>query len=456
MSEFDFDLFVIGGGSGGVRAARVSANLGKRVAIAEEYRYGGTCVIRGCVPKKLLVYASQFGAEFNDATYYGWSAEQPKFDWCNLIAAKDQEIDRLNGIYLQLLENAGVKIMHQRATITGPNSVKCDGRTFTAGKILVAVGATPYIPEIEGHELAISSNEAFHMENFPERVVVVGGGYIAVEFAGIFNGLGAHTQLVYRGTQVLRGFDEDVRHAVAEGMAARGVDIHTNSNITKIEKVGHNLTIHESTGDILSTDVVMYATGRVPYTHGLGLESVGVAVTNNGAIVVDNYSKTNVDSIYAVGDVTDRMPLTPVAIREGQAFAETVFNNAQKSMDYINVPTAVFSQPQVGTVGLTEADAVKQFGDIDVYKTRFRAMKHTLTGRDDFVTMKVIVATNNDRVVGVHMVGSDAGEVIQAVGIAVKMGATKADFDATVAVHPTAAEELVTLKTPTKSYRADC
>lgn len=453
MSEFDYDLFVIGGGSGGVRAARVASGFGQKVAIAEEYRYGGTCVIRGCVPKKLFVYASHFGEEFEDATSYGWSEEKPSFNWRTLIDNKDREIDRLNGIYLKLLNNAGVEIMHHRAEITGPNSVVVNGETITAKTILVAVGGTPYVPEFEGSDLAITSNEAFHLEEFPKRVIVVGGGYIAVEFAGIFNGLGANTKLLYRGEQVLRSFDDDIREAVNKGMTARGVDIKTDADIVKIEKTDTGLIVKTNTNETLHADVVMYATGRLPYTSGLGLESAGVALTENGAIKVDEYSKTNVDSIYAVGDVTDRMALTPIAIREGQAFAETLYNNNPTKFGYDNVPTAVFCQPEVGTVGLTEQDAVKVYDNLDIYITSFRAMKHTLTGREDFITMKMLVDADTNRVIGVHMAGGAAGELIQAIGIAVKMGATKADFDATVAVHPTAAEELVTLKAPTRTIR---
>lgn len=453
MSDYDYDLFVIGGGSGGVRAARVSASHGARVAIAEEYRYGGTCVIRGCVPKKLFVYASHFGEEYEDAVHYGWSPVSSTFDWSKLIANKDAEIDRLNGIYIKLLSNSDVKIFNDRAVVTGPHTVECGGKTITAERILIAVGAAPFIPDIPGAEYAISSNEAFHLETFPKRVIVVGGGYIAVEFAGIFNGLGAETQLLYRGDQILRGFDEDVRAAVAEGMSTRGVQIMTESDITKIEKTASGLVATLTSGEELSADVVMYATGRLPYTADLGLDSVGIGLAKNGAIPVNDFSQTSVPSIYAVGDVTDRMNLTPVAIREGQAFAETVYNNTPKSMSYEAVPTAVFSQPQVGTVGMTEAEAQAAFDTVDVYVTRFRAMKHSMTKRDDFITMKLITDAETDRVLGVHIVGGEAGEVIQAIGIAVKMGATKADFDATVAVHPTASEELVTLKTPTRTLR---
>ena len=453
MATHDFDLFVIGGGSGGVRAARVASQLGKKVAIAEEYRYGGTCVIRGCVPKKLLVYASHFREDFEDAVAYGWNAEVPDFDWQTLIANKDAEIDRLNGVYLKLLDGAGVEIMNGRATLVDAHTVAVGETTVTAETILIAVGAQPFVPDIPGAAHAITSNEAFHLEALPKRVLVVGGGYIAVEFAGIFHGLGSQTTLMYRGPKILRGFDEDVRDAVQEAYVAGGVDVRTDEDIAGIEKVGDGLLVGLKSGGTLAVDAVMYATGRLPYTQGLGLEAAGVATGKKGEIVVDAYSKTSVDNIYAVGDVTDRMNLTPVAIREGQAFANTLYGGTPTAVDHGNIPTAVFSQPPVGTVGLTEAEATERHDNVDVYLARFRPMRHTLSGRQERILMKLIVDADTDKVLGVHMVGPDAAEIIQALGIAVKMGATKADFDATVAVHPTAAEEFVTMREPTTKHR---
>lgn len=446
--SFVYDLFVIGAGSGGVRAARMSASHGAKVAVAEEYRVGGTCVIRGCVPKKLFVYASHFAEEFEDAAGFGWTVADAKFDWPTLVKNKDAEIDRLNGIYIKNLEASGVEILQGRAIVKDAHTVTLDGRDITAKYILVAVGGTPFMPQIEGVEHAISSNEAFHIEALPKDIIVVGGGYIAVEFAGIFNGLGVDTTLVYRGAQILRGFDNEVRDHLAAEMAVKGVSIKTKSEIAAITKTDNGYTVTYQDGSTQDTGLVMYATGRVPMTDGLGLENAGVELGAKGEIKVDAYSKTNIDSIYAVGDVTARAELTPVAIREGAAFAETVFNDNPLAVDHSIIPTAVFSQPPIGTVGLGEEAAREAGHEIDVYAASFRPMKNTLSGNPEKTLMKLIVDKADDKVLGLHIVGPDSGEMIQAFGVAITMGATKAQFDATIAVHPTAAEELVTFKQP--------
>ena len=446
--SYDYDLFVIGAGSGGVRAARMSASHGAKVAIAEEYRVGGTCVIRGCVPKKLFVYASHFAEEFEDAAGFGWRVGESSFDWPTLIKNKDAEIDRLNSIYIKNLEASGVEILNGRATVKDTHTVTLDGRDISAKYILVAVGGTPFMPQIDGIEHAISSNEAFHIEQLPDDIIVVGGGYIAVEFAGIFNGLGARTKLVYRGPQILRNFDHEVaNHLVAE-MRQKGIDVATETDISKIEKTADGYQVSFTDGSTQQTGLVMYATGRAPLTQDLGLENAGVVLGDKGEIKVDAYSKTNIDSIYAVGDVTARAELTPVAIREGAAFAETVFNDNPQAVDHSIYATAVFSQPPIGTVGLSEEAARAAGRDFDVYASTFRPMKNTLSGNPEKTLMKLLVDKADDKVLGVHIVGPDSGEMIQAFAIAVTMGATKAQFDATVAVHPTAAEEMVTFKLP--------
>ncbi len=457
---YDYDLFVIGAGSGGVRAARMASQLGAKVVVAEEYRVGGTCVIRGCVPKKLFVYASHFSETFEDAKGFGWTVPEPSFDWPALLANKDNEIDRLNGIYIRNLDAAGVEIVHERAVLKDSHTVHLVGsnRDVTARYILIATGATPFVPEFPGHEHAITSNEAFHLDRFPGHVTVAGGGYIAVEFAGIFNGLGAKTAQLYRGEQILRGFDDDLRYGVAEEMLKKGIDLRTHSVIEALEPDGDGYRLTLNSGDELKTDLVMFATGRHPNTEALGLDKAGVALNSAGAVEVDSYSRTNVENIYAVGDVTDRLALTPIAIREGAAFAETVFNDNPTEVDHSTVATAVFSQPELGTVGLTEAEARGRCGEVDIYKSKFRPMKHTLSGRDEKMMMKVIVDAATDKVVGCHIMGPDAGEMAQVLGIAVKMGATKKDFDDTVAVHPTAAEELVTMRekwTPPEAAAAE-
>lgn len=450
--SFDYDLFVIGGGSGGVRAARLASQEGANVAVAEEYRYGGTCVIRGCVPKKLFVYASSFAGEFEDARGFGWDVEPTGFDWTKLVAAKDKEISRLSQIYLTNLEKAGVTAYQDRAVVIGPNEVKLvnEGRTISAKTILIAVGGTPFKPNIEGAEFGITSNEAFDLKELPSHVTVIGGGYIAVEFASIFKGLGSKTTLAYRGPAVLRGFDEDLRQGLTDAMTARGVDVRLNAVPKKLEKVGDGYLLHFEDGSSLETRLVMFATGRVPLTEGLGLETAGVKLGGNGKIEVDEYSQSSVSSIYAVGDVTDRVNLTPIAIREGAAFVETVFKDNPSKVDHSQIPTAVFSQPEIGTVGLSEEQALEQVAAIDVYKSQFNPMKNTISGRVERTLMKIIVDQVSQKVLGVHILGPDAGEMTQALGIALKMGATKADFDATVALHPSAAEELVTMKE--KSY----
>lgn len=455
---FDFDLFVIGGGSGGVRAARIAAQHGARVALAEEYRYGGTCVIRGCVPKKLLVYASHFPETFEDARGFGWTVGETSFDWSAMIGHKDKEIDRLDDIYRVNLEKAGVHLFKSRAVVEGPNTVRLltDGKAITAKYILIATGATPANDyEVPGHEHVITSNEAFHLEKLPESIVIAGAGYIAVEFAGIFNGLGVETTLIYRRDNILRGFDEDLRCHLRDEMVKKGIKFVFDDVFTRITKTDDGkLCGHTSMGEDLIADQIMFAIGRSPNTRDLGLEKAGIEVKPNGAIPVAADSQTSCPSIYAVGDVTNRANLTPVAIREGHAFADSVFGNDPRTVDHSLIPTAVFSQPELGTVGLTEAQARETVPNLDIYKTSFRAMKHAFPGRDEKMLMKIIVNADSDKVLGVHLAGEGTGELIQAIGIAVGMGATKADFDRTIAVHPTAAEELVTMRVPTERIRA--
>lgn len=451
MSQYDFDLFVIGGGSGGVRAGRIAAGHGARVAVAEEYRYGGTCVIRGCVPKKLLVYGSEFSHAFEDAAGFGWSVGESRFDWPAMIAAKDKEIGRLEKIYRGLFENAGAKTFDGRATLKDAHTVLINDKPVTAGTILIATGGHPVKPSIPGAELMITSNEAFHLKEMPKRIIVIGGGYIACEFAGIFNGFGAKVTQLYRGEQILRGFDHDIRSHLAGELVKSGIDLKVKTDVTKIEKVAGGLLAHLTDGSTMEVDAVMAATGRKPNTDGLGLDAVGVKTDADGAVVVDAYSRSSVENIYAVGDVTNRINLTPVAIREGHAFADTVFGNKPRKADHNDVPAAVFSQPSVGTVGLSEEDARKAYGEVDVYRTTFRPMRATVSGRDERILMKLVVDAKSDRVVGAHMVGPEAGEIIQGIAIAIKAKATKADFDATVGIHPTAAEEFVTLREKVKA-----
>lgn len=456
MSQYDVDLFIIGAGSGGVRAGRIAAGYGASVMVAEEYRVGGTCVIRGCVPKKLFVYASRYAEEFEDSVGFGWTPGEATFDWSRLVAAKDKEIDRLSGIYIRNLERSGATWVQSRAEIVDPHTVRlvAEDRLVTAKYILIATGGTPYIdPDLPGRELAISSNEAFHLQRLPEKIVVVGGGFVAVEFAGIFNGLGVETTLIHRGDALLRGFDADLRRTLREEIEKKGIRVLTNENLASIEKTADGLIARTRNGEVLPAGEVMIATGRVPSTRGLGLENAGVKLDGACAVVVDEFSQSNVPSIYAVGDVTNRINLTPVAIREGHAFADTVFGGKRISVDHLGVPKAVFSQPEIGSVGLTEEEALVEFSALDVYQTSFRPMKHTLSGRDEKTLMKLLVDADSDRVVGCHILGPDAGEIVQIVAITLKMRATKADFDSTMALHPTAAEELVTMREPSVRHR---
>jgi glutathione reductase (NADPH) len=454
MADHDVDLFIIGGGSGGVRAARIAAEYGARVMVAEEYRLGGTCVIRGCVPKKLLVYASRFHGEFEDAAGFGWTVPQSSFDWTTLIANKDREIARLEAAYGATLEKAGVKVVKSRAELTDPHTVHlADGNRVRAAYVLIATGGTPsYGDAIPGIEHAITSNEAFHLPEFPRRVLIQGGGYIAVEFAGIFAGLGSHVTLVYRGEKILRGFDDDVRQHLRVEMEARGIKVITGCKVVAIERDGGHYSARLSSGNHITADRVMFATGRVPNVAKIGLKEAGVEIAKNGGVAVDEYSRTAAQNIYAVGDVTNRINLTPVAIREGHAFADTVFGGKPTAVDHTNVATAVFSEPEVGVVGLTETEARARLAQTDIYEAMFRPLKATLSGRATKVLMKLIVDGHSGCVVGCHVVGEGAAEIAQMAAVAVKMRATKADFDATVALHPTVSEELVTMRKKTASY----
>ena len=480
--DYDYDLFVIGAGSGGTRAARIAAGYGARVAVAEERFLGGTCVNVGCIPKKLFVYASHFAEDFEDAAGFGWRGPAAAssgggsgvaaFDWPTLVANKDREIERLNGIYRGLIEGAGAHLFDARATIAGPHAICVDGSTVSARHLLVATGGEPTLPDIPGIEHAIRSDDVFYLERLPERLIVVGGGYIAVELAGVFAGLGVEVAQLYRGPLFLRGFDDDIRRALAEEMRKRGVDLRFDTNVAAIERTSNGAEGRSGiravlagrggpaagTGgggdpETLDADLILYATGRHPNTAGLGLENAGVATAPNGAVLVDAWSRTNVEHIFAVGDVTDRINLTPVAIREGHCFAETVFNDNPISPDHEDVPTAVFSQPAIGTCGLTETEAEARYPALDVYLSTFRPLKHTLSGRDQRSVMKLLVDAATDRVVGCHLLDPDAAEIVQGVGIAMKCGATKAQFDRTMAIHPTAAEEIVTMREPARRLR---
>jgi glutathione reductase (NADPH) len=448
MARFDFDLFVIGAGSGGVRASRMSASFGARVAVAEERYLGGTCVNVGCIPKKLLTYAAHYADDFEDAAAYGWTVGARSFDWASLIANKDREIARLNSVYGRLLDDAGVRRIEARARIVDAHTVEAGGRTHTAEYLLVATGGWPRMPQIPGIEHAISSNEAFHLKELPGRVLIAGGGYIAVEFAGIFAGLGARVVQAHRGDLFLRGFDDDVREALALEMRKRGIELRFGSKLARIERHGAALRGTFEDGGKVEADQILYAIGRDPNTAGLGLEAIGVSLNADGAVAVDSYSRSSLANVFAIGDVTNRLNLTPVAIHEAMALARTLFGGQPTPVDHEDVPSAVFSQPQIGAVGLTEAGARAKYGEIDVYRTSFRALRHTLTGRDEKTTMKLVVDRASQRVVGAHMLGPDAGEILQGVAIAVKCRATKAQFDATVGIHPTAAEEFVTMRTP--------
>ncbi|WP_423371743.1 glutathione-disulfide reductase [Burkholderia sp. LMG 32019] len=445
--DFDYDLFVIGAGSGGVRLARMSASYGARVGIAEEEQIGGTCVLRGCIPKKLLVYASHYPHEVEDARGFGWTFGAGTLDWPALIAAKDREINRLSDIYINLLRQSGVEMHAGRATLVDAHTVAIGERSIRARHIAIATGSRPSSPARPGIEHTITSREALSLATCPKRIAVVGGGYIAVEFAGIFNGFGSHVDLFYRGEKILRGFDDDVRQFLTDEMTKQGVAIHARAVVESIERADDG-TLSVRVGDARHGpyDQVLYATGRVPNVDGLGLEQAGVMLDARGAIAVDAYSATSVPSIHAIGDVTSRPQLTPVATRDGGLLARTLFGGSRVAADHAYVPSAVFSQPEVATVGLTEADARHAHGEVDIYRTSFKALRHTLSGRDERTLMKLVVARDSQRVVGAHMVGRDAGEIIQGIAIAIRAGATKAQFDDTIGIHPTAAEEFVTMR----------
>lgn len=447
----DYDLFVIGGGSGGVRAARWAAMAGQKVGLCEEFRYGGTCVIRGCVPKKLMVYASGYREMPVDARAYGWDIQEGRFDWPTFRGRMRAELDRLEGVYQRLLNGSGVAVHHQRATVVDPHEVElADGTRISAKHILVAVGGAPILPDLPNADLGITSNDIFLMEELPKSMLIVGGGYIACEFACILNGLGVEVTQFYRGAQILRGFDEECRGHIADEMIAGGVNLHLGTNIAAMDAQGSGVRVEATSGTVNTYDKVMLATGRAPVTAGLGLEDLGVRLTRNGAIEVDDYSQTAVPSIYAIGDATDRVQLTPVAIREGMAFVDTVFLGQPTKVDHELIPSAVFTQPEMGTVGLSE-EAARDRGPIKVFATSFKPMQESFAGREKRVLMKLVVCAETDRVLGCHIVAPHAGEMIQLAGIAVKMGATKAQFDQTCAVHPTMAEELVTMRAPVRT-----
>ena len=446
MAKYDYDLITIGAGSGGVRASRLAGAYGAKVAIVEEIREGGTCVLRGCVPKKLMVYGSHVPEEVADSKGYGWTVDGLTHDWGQMIDAKNVELDRLHGIYVNLLENANVDRFHGRGTLVNKHTIAVGAKNITAERILIAVGGWPSTPKIPGIEYSISSNEALELRSRPDRIIIVGSGYIAVEFAGIFNGFGSKVDLAFRSDKVLRGFDVDIRDTLTDEMIKKGINIIPEVLPVRIEKIGEGFKVHLSNNKIIDVDQVMYATGRAPNTKGLGLAEVGVNLASNGAIEVDDWNQSNVDSVYAVGDVTDRINLTPVAIAEGRAFSETFYNNNPIKSDYDDVPSAVFSQPPIGSVGLPEHEAKEIYEGIDVYISRFRPMKYTMTENTERGLQKLIVDKKTQRVVGAHMIGVDAAEIIQGIAIAIKMKATKADFDATIGIHPSAAEEFVTMR----------
>ena len=449
--QFDYDLFVIGAGSGGVRAARMAASKGEKVALAEERYLGGTCVNVGCVPKKLFVYASQFPEQFHSSQGFGWSqSSQPTFDWATLRDNKTTEIQRLNSIYESLIDNSGADLFDGRATVLGPNSVAVNGMTYSAKVILVATGGWPFIPDFPGCEHAISSNEMFFLDELPATAVVVGGGYIAVEFAGILNGLGVDTHLVYRGANLLKSFDREMSDKITAGMQEKGVKLHLNTQITSVEKEAGLFNVNTDRGETISSGLVLYATGRIANTSGLGLENTQIELRKDGSIPVDGHFCTTEPSVYALGDVIDRVQLTPVAIQEAMVLVDHLYGRGEAKIDYDNIPTAVFCQPEFGTVGLSEEAAIESYADIAVYTSDFKPMLQTLGGGNDRITMKLIVDKASDKVVGCHMVGEHAAEIIQGMGIAIKAGATKADFDATVGIHPSAAEEFVTMREPTR------
>ena len=446
MPRYDFDLLTIGAGSGGVASSRRAGTYGARVAICEELRVGGTCVLRGCVPKKLLVYGAQFADAFADAEGFGWTVPPAEFDWPKLIAAKDKEIGRLSQIYINMLNNSSVEIINGHAALADAHTVEVAGRNYTAENILIATGSWPETPDIPGIEHVISSNEALDLEKLPRRIVVVGGGYIAVEFAGIFSGFGSEVVELIRRPELLYGFDDDIRVALGEEMRLRGVDIRGRTQVAQIDKTASGYLVTTTAGNTIETDIVMYATGRRPNTKGMGLAEVGVRINEAGAVIVDEWQRSSVPNIYAIGDVTDRINLTPVAIAEGRAIAETLYNDNPTKMDHANVPSAVFSQPPIGAVGLTEAEARRRYGEVDVYSAHFKPMKNALSGREERTLMKLVVDARSERVVGCHMLGPDAPEIMQGLAIAVKCGVSKRMFDETVGIHPSAAEEFVTMR----------
>ena len=441
----DYDLIVIGAGSGGVRASRLSSTYGAKVAIVEESRFGGTCVIRGCVPKKLLVYGSAFNSHFNDAVSFGWTVGDLRHDWSSLIKAKDNELDRLENIYQNMLKNAGVELIEGRGIVVDKNTVVVNDKKFSSKKILIAVGGKPYIPDFPGNQHVITSNEALDLKNIPKHIIIVGGGYIALEFAGIFNALGSKVEIILRSEKVLRGFDEDVRETITSELIKKGIKIHMNESVKSIDNTDGDLFTVNLNNSIIDVDKIMFATGRKPNTSGLGLEEVGVLMDENGAINVDDSNCSNIETIFAVGDVTNRVNLTPVAINEGRVFAESFFNNNPLKLDYTNIASAVFSQPQIATVGLTESEARRKF-DVNIFISRFNPMKNTISGKKEPTMMKLVVDKLTDKVLGCHMLGDDAAEIIQGLAIAVKCGATKKQFDETVGIHPTSAEEFVTMR----------
>ncbi|HEY0269335.1 MAG TPA: glutathione-disulfide reductase [Methyloradius sp.] len=448
MTTYDYDLFVIGAGSGGVRAARMAAGHGVRVAIAEDRYFGCTCVNVGCVPKKLYVYASQFSESFTGSVGFGWKGQTPEFDWPTLVANKTREIDRLQGVYDRLLQESGVTIFNGRAHLQDAHKVVVNGKSYSAERILVATGGWPYVPDVIGKEFIVTSNEIFNLPALPKRLLIVGGGYIAVEFAGIMHGLGVEVSILERGDKVLRGFDEDIRDFLIQEMTNKGIRFYFNTSVDRIKQHEDGYAVHTMDGNLIDTDLVMFATGRVPNTKGIGLDTLGVELNDIGAIKVNDDYQTNVPSIYALGDVTHRVNLTPVATAEGMALVNKLYANKAGKVDYDNIPTAVFSQPNIATVGLTEAQAREKYPDIDIYKSVFKPMKNTLAGINERTLMKMIVVRSSDKVVGMHMVGPDAGEIIQGMAVAIRAGATKAIFDSTIGIHPTAAEEFVTMRKP--------
>ncbi len=448
MTSFDFDLFVIGGGSGGVRAARMAAQRGARVAVAESGALGGTCVNVGCIPKKLYSYAAHYAEAFEEARGFGWNVAAPTFDWPRLKTNRAKEISRLNGVYLNLLNGAGARLIQGRATLVDAHTVQVNGQRHTAAHVLVATGGYPVVPDIEGRELVVTSDDMFDLDPFPKRLVVVGGGYIACEFASIFHGLGAQVTQLVRAPQVLRGFDDEVRDFIAAEMRKAGVDLRTNAGVAAVRRSATGLQVQLKDGQILEADTVLYATGRAPNVAGLGLEAAGVAQGKDGAIVVDAHYQTSVPSIHALGDVTARVQLTPVALGEAMVLVDRLFGNGQRAMGYDYIPTAVFTHPNIGTVGFSETEAREKFGEVTVFRSDFKPLKHTLSGSSERTLMKLVVETASDRVVGLHMVGPDAGEIVQGFAVAMKAGATKAVFDSTIGIHPTAAEEFVTMRTP--------